>query len=65
MATRQQAINAKCRDCIYDAAQPGNWKQQVGNCAITQCALWQYRPRSRPKKQRAETQQPDPLPSPI
>lgn len=51
--TRQQAINAKCRDCIYDPASGlGNWRQQVGACAIESCPLWPYRPRSKPQPNR-------------
>ena len=40
------AIDAKCRDCICDPAQPGNWRQQVTWCGIKTCPLWPYRPRS-------------------
>jgi hypothetical protein len=47
--TRQQAINAKCKDCIYDECAPGNWRQQVTACTIRSCSLWEYRPKSRPK----------------
>jgi hypothetical protein len=50
--TRQQAINAKCKDCIYDKCAPGNWRQQVTACTIRSCSLWEYRPKSRPKAQR-------------
>lgn len=50
--TRQQAINAKCRDCIYDAGAPGNWRQQVTACTILTCSLWEYRPKSKPKVKR-------------
>ena len=47
--TRQQAIDAKCKDCIYDPLDDGTWRQQVEGCDITDCALWNYRPRSRSK----------------
>ncbi len=40
------AINAKCKDCIYDRCAPGNWRQQVEACAIPTCSLWPYRPKS-------------------
>jgi hypothetical protein len=40
------AINAKCRDCIYDTCAPGNWRQQVQKCAVTSCPLHAYRPKS-------------------
>ena len=43
------AIDAKCRDCIYDKLEPGGWRQQVEACtASVSCALWPLRPRSRP-----------------
>lgn len=42
--TRQQAINAKCRDCIHDAAAPGTWREQVAQCSCPSCPLWPYRP---------------------
>lgn len=42
------AINAKCRECIYDPKSGmGNWRQQVEGCSVTQCALWPVRPTSR------------------
>lgn len=41
------AINAKCKDCIYDDCAPGNWRQQVAACTISACSLWPYRPRSK------------------
>ena len=47
--TRQQAIEAKCKDCIYDSLDDGTWRQQVERCEITDCALWNYRPKSRSK----------------
>ena len=39
------AINAKCRECIYDAF-PGNgtWRQQVEACTDTGYALYRLRP---------------------
>jgi hypothetical protein len=43
--TRQQAINAKCRDYCYDKLAGGTWKQQTERCpSTTTCALWPYRP---------------------
>lgn len=45
--TRGQAIAAKCKDCIHDPAASGNWKEQVGACACTDCPLWRLRPVSR------------------
>ncbi len=47
--TRQQAIEAMCRDCIYDELDEGTWRMQVERCALTDCPLYQYRPVSRSK----------------
>jgi len=48
--TRQQAIEAKCKDCIYDELDDGTWRQQVERCELVECSLWEYRPQSRSKK---------------
>jgi hypothetical protein len=46
--TRQQAINAFCKGCIYDPDSGlGTWRQQVELCASNICPLHPYRPRSR------------------
>ena len=45
--TRQQAINAKCKDCIFDEYAEGTWRMQVEQCELTGCALHPYRPKSR------------------
>lgn len=42
----RRAINDKCRECIYDPADSGNWRQQVTACTATECPLFPYRPRS-------------------
>ena len=42
--SRPKAIEFKCRDCICDDDAPGNWRQQVTACTITDCALWEWRP---------------------
>lgn len=47
--TRNEAIAMKCLDCIYDPTEDGTWRQQTQACEITDCALWQYRPKSRAK----------------
>ena len=59
--TRQQAINAKCKDCIYDDKTEGTWRMQVEQCELTACALYPYRPKSRsnvPSKAGSEVVQP-------
>lgn len=46
-ASLRQAINAKCKDCIYDPLSGlGNWRQQVSLCQIKSCPLWTVRPLS-------------------
>ena len=41
----RNAINAKCRDCIYDPKSGlGTWRQQVSLCTVYACPLWQFRP---------------------
>lgn len=49
--SRQWAINQKCRDCIYDPhGGGGTWRQQVEACPSSTCALWDFRPKSKPHK---------------
>lgn len=46
----RQAINAKCKDCIYDPLAGGTWRNQVEKCtSVKSCALWPLRPVSRSK----------------
>lgn len=40
------AINANCKDCIYDGAESGSWRKQVENCTITACSLHPVRPKT-------------------
>ena len=45
--SRQCAINAACAQCVCwsdreDTIQSPRWL--IGNCAITDCALWHLRP---------------------
>lgn len=51
MPSMRAAINAKCKDCIYDPMPGnGNWRQQVDACKSEKtCALWPFRPRSEPR----------------
>lgn len=37
-------LNAHCKDCIYDPANGGTWRQQVENCTVKTCSLYQVRP---------------------
>ena len=54
--TRQQAINAFCKNCLYDPLDSGNWRQQVGRCAITECHLHAYRPVSRQRTTKTDAE---------
>lgn len=38
------AVNAMCRDCIYDSAAGGTARQQIIDCRVTACPLWLVRP---------------------
>lgn len=43
--SRTKAINDKCKDCIYDPAVGGTWREQVEACTSQKsCALWPFRP---------------------
>jgi hypothetical protein len=48
------AINAKCKECIYDDLSGlGTWRQQTEGCTSTECPLYELRPRTSGKKQQA------------
>lgn len=38
------AINAHCRDCVYDPSNGGTWRQQVEDCTVKACSLHSVRP---------------------
>ena len=40
------AINAACKQCIYDPQAPGGWRQQTHLCSCQSCPLWPVRPLS-------------------
>ena len=43
----RKAIDAKCKDCIYDPLSGlGTWKQQVQGCTSKECGLWPVRAKS-------------------
>ena len=44
MASLKKAIEQKCKDCTYDSACPGTWREQVEACTVKRCALWEVRP---------------------
>ena len=39
----RKRIDKKCKDCIYDPAVPGTWRQKVALCAAKSCPLWDVR----------------------
>ena len=45
----RRAINAMCKDCIFDPMGGGNWRQQVSACSTPSCPLFELRPLSRPE----------------
>ena len=40
-------IDANCIACIYDVRSPGTWRQQVENCLVSDCAIWDVRAKCR------------------
>jgi hypothetical protein len=41
----RKAINAMCRDCVYDPMSgDGNWRQRVERCTSPECPLYELRP---------------------
>ena len=54
--TRQNRINAKCVDCIYDEALGTNWRKQVSDCLVTDCPLYPIRPMSSVYSRTAQTE---------
>jgi len=47
MKSLRGSINAKCKDCIYQASDPevlGSWREQVTVCSCIDCPLWVVRP---------------------
>lgn len=46
----RKAIDMKCKDCIYDDQSPGTWRIQVEECTITDCPLYNVRPKSKREK---------------
>lgn len=60
--TRQQAINAFCRQCICDPSNGGGtWKEQVAACTATTCPLFAHRPLPRYASGAAADRWRDPL----
>ena len=53
----RDAIDAKCKSCIYDPKARGNWREQVQECSSANCSLRPVRPISGGSK-RAELVEP-------
>jgi len=45
MPSLREAINNKCKECIYDSRAKGTWRYQVNACSSTSCPLYSVRPR--------------------
>lgn len=43
----QKAILNYCKGCIYDPLAGGTFREQIENCQITHCELYEHRPRSK------------------
>ena len=39
----RKPVDEKCKDCIYDTAVTGTWRQQVALCTAKTCPLWRIR----------------------
>ena len=44
MPSYKAAIEAMYRNCIYDEACPGTWREQVKDCTCAGCPLYELRP---------------------
>jgi len=43
----RKAINAFCKECIYDPLSSlGTWRQQTEGCTSPNCPLYELRPRA-------------------
>lgn len=40
----RQCVNEMCKQCIYDTAVPGTWRDQVEKCGCENCPLFSVRP---------------------
>ena len=40
----RNAIDVKCKECVYDTYAPGTWRDQVKNCSGVNCPLFAVRP---------------------
>lgn len=47
MNSLRARVDAHCVSCIYDDLVPGTWRQQVEQCSVTSCPLFDVRVKSR------------------
>lgn len=47
MNSLRARVDAHCVSCIYDDLVPGTWRQQVEDCSVTNCPLFEVRAKSR------------------
>ena len=52
----KKAVANYCKGCIYDPLAGGTHREQIENCTIVRCELYEHRPRSSEvrAKQRAD-----------
>lgn len=44
--TLRKAANEMCKNCVYDKAEKGTWREQVEACNCVTCPLYAHRPLS-------------------
>ena len=47
MNSLRARVDAHCVSCIYDEFADGTWRQQVEQCSVTSCSLFDVRVKSR------------------
>ena len=58
----KKAINAKCKECLYDPQSGGGtWREQIEKCTSQGCPLYPYRPTPRKAKSGEKRAQPEAL----
>lgn len=45
----RKAISLHCRSCIYDPKAPGSCLQQIMDCTVKTCELYDFRPQRKTK----------------
>lgn len=40
----RSAINAACRECLFDPKEEGGWREQIEACTSFRCPLYPVRP---------------------